>query len=70
MHISINEDSALVLANTNPLKYTPHSKQNAIRTTQKIRHGIGIMKIDTKDQLGGVFTKSISQANFKKILDW
>ncbi len=80
MHVSIHEDNAgaLVLANTKPPQYTPRSKHYAIKTNwfreQIITRGIEVVKIDTKDQLGDVFTKSLPQATFehlrKKILGW
>ncbi len=73
MHVSIHENNTgdLVLVNTKPLQNTPQSKHYAIKTNwfreQIITLGIEVVKIDTKDQLGDVFTKSLPQVTFEHL---
>ena len=80
MHIKIHEDNsgALVLAQTIPPQFTPRSKHYAIKThwwrEQVIKRGIELLKIDTVDQLGDIFTKCLPRAQFeylrKKLMGW
>jgi len=63
MKVSVHEDNsgALVLAETLPLQFTPRSKYYAIKTIwfrEEIhKRGIKLLKIDTKEQLGDIFTQ-------------
>jgi len=56
---------ALVLAETLPPQFTPQSKYYAIKTIwfrEEIhKRGIKLLKIDTKEQLGDIFTKGLAQ---------
>jgi hypothetical protein len=80
MKVSVHEDNsaALVLAETLPLQFTPRSKYYAIKTIwfrEEIhKRGIKLLKIDTKEQLGDIFTKGLAQPAFEylrsKILGW
>ena len=80
MNVSIHEDNAgaLILAETLPPQYTPRSKHYAIKTIwfreQIVRRGIKLLKIDTVDQLGDIFTKSLAKPTFeylrRKLLGW
>lgn len=80
MHVSIHEDNAgaLVLAETLPPQFTPRSKHYAIKTIwfreEIVRRGIKLFKIDTKEQLGDLFTKSLPKVIFeylrKKLIGW
>ena len=61
--VSVNEDNlgALVLAETLPPQFTPRSKYYATKTIwfrEEIhKRGIKLLKIDTTEQLGDIFTK-------------
>ena len=80
MHVSIHEDNAgaLVLAETIPPEFTPRSKYYAIKTVwfreEIIRRGIKLLKIDTVEQLGDIFTKGLTRVVFeylrKKMMHW
>lgn len=79
-HVRMHEDNigALTLLNTKPPQCTPCSKHYAIKTNcfrEQILHcGIKVLKIDTKEQLGDIFTKSLSEVAFKylckRIMGW
>ena len=80
MHVSIHEDNAgaLVLAETIPPQFTLRSKYYAIKTAwfreevQKRKNKL--LKIDTVEQLGDLFTKGVPKVTFeylrKKIMGW
>lgn len=80
MHVSIHEDNAgaLILAQTIPPQFTPRSKYYAIKTVwfreEIVKRGIKLVKIDTIEQLGDVFTKGLPRATFeylrKKMMGW
>ena len=80
MHIKMHEDNAgaLALLTTPPPQYTPRSKQYAIKTKWFCEHIIAceieVVKIDTKEQQGDIFTKSLPEIIFKylrkKIMGW
>ncbi|KAL7462336.1 hypothetical protein ACHAXS_008795 [Conticribra weissflogii] len=80
MHIKMLEDNAgvLVLLNTPPPQHTPCSKHYAIKTNwfreQLITRKIEVVKIDTKEQRGDIFTKLLPEILFKylrkKIMGW
>jgi hypothetical protein len=80
MHVSIHEDNAgaLVLAETIPPQFTPRSKYYAIKTVwfrEEIqKRGIKLLKIETVEQLGDIFTKGLARATFeylrKKMMGW
>ncbi len=80
INLSVHEDNlcALVLANTLPPQFTSQSKYYASKTIwfQEKNHkrGIKLMKIDTAEQLGDIFTKGLVQVTFeylrKKLIGW
>ena len=80
MKVTIREDNAgaLVLAETLPPQFTPRSKHYAIKTVwfreQIVTRGIVLVKIDTVEQLGDMFTKGLGKVPFeylrKKIMGW
>ena len=80
MKVSVNEDNlgALVLAETLPPQFTPRSKYYATKTIwfrEEInKRGIKLLKFDTTEQLGDIFTKGLSQPTFEnlrsKIIGW
>ena len=80
MNVSIHEDNAgaLVLAETLPPQFTPRSKHYAIKTIwfreQIVKRKIRLVKIDTVEQLGDMFTKGLPRATFeylrRKLLGW
>ena len=80
MHVSIHEDNAgaLVLAETLPLQFTSRSKWYALKTVwfrEEIhKRGIKLLKIETLEQLGDMFTKGLSRPTFEhrraKIMGW
>ena len=80
MNISVHEDNsgALVLAEMLPPQFTPRSKHYAIKTIwfreQIQTRGIRLVKIDTKEQLGDIFTKGLAQLAFEylrsKLIGW
>ncbi len=69
---------ALVLAETLPPQFTPGSKYYAIRTIwfcEEINKcGIKLLKIETSEQLGDMFTKGLAKPTFEylrsKIIGW
>jgi len=71
MKVSIHEDNAgaLVLAQTIPPQFTPRSKYYAIKTVwfrEEIqKRKIKLLKIDTVQQLGDIFTKGLTRATFE-----
>ena len=80
MKVSIHEDNtgALVLAQTIPPQFNPCRKYYTIKSvwfweeTQK--HKVKLLKIDTVQQLGGIFTKGLTSATFEylclKMMGW
>jgi len=80
MHVSIHEDNAgaLVLAETIPPDFTPRSKYYAIKTVwfrEEIqKRKIKLLKIETVEQLGDMFTKGLPRATFeylrRKMMGW
>ena len=80
MKVSIHEDNAgaLVLAETLPPQFTPRSKHYASKTIwfreEIFKRGIKLLKIDTCDQLGDMFTKGLPRAGFeylrKRLMGW
>ena len=80
MRVSIHEDNAgaLILAEKLPPDFTPRSKYYAVSTVwfrEEIhRRGIKLLKIDTVEQLGDIFTKGLPRATFEylrsKLLGW
>ena len=80
MKVSIHEDNsgALILAETLPPQFTPRSKHYAIKTIwfreEIVKRGVKLVKIDTVEQLGDMFTKGLPRATFeylrKKLMGW
>lgn len=80
LNVSVHEDNAgaLVLAKTLPPAFTPRSKYYAIKTIwfreEIVKRGIKLLKIDTVEQLGDLFTKGLTRQTFeylrKKIMGW
>ena len=80
MHVSIYENNAgvLILAETLPPQFTPRSKHYALKTIwfreEIVKRGIKLLKISTMEQLGDIFTKSLSKVTLeylrKKIMGW
>ncbi len=80
MHVSIHEDNAgsLVLSDMLPPQFTPQSKWYALKTVwfcEEIhKRGIKLLKIETLEQLGDMFTKALSRPTFEylraKIMGW
>lgn len=66
------------LAETIPPQFTPRIKHYAIKAVcfrEEInKHGIKLFKIDTKEQLGDIFTKGLPRATFEylriKLMGW
>ena len=71
MHVSVHEDNAgaLVLAEMIPPEFTPRSKYYAIKTVcfrEEIqKRGVKMIKIDSVEQLGDIFTKGLHRAVFE-----
>ena len=73
MHISIHEDNSdtIVLAKLEPPRMTPRSKHYATKYhwfRERVcspDSGIQVLKIDTKNQLGDIFTKSLGRTQFE-----
>ena len=65
MNVSIHEDNAgaLILAQTLPPQYTPRSKHYHIKTVwfreEIVKRGINLVKIETVEQLGDIFTRRV-----------
>lgn len=80
MNVTIHEDNAaaLILGNTLPPGYTSRSKFFHLETIwfreEIAKRGITLQKVDTKEQLGDLFTKGLSQVTFeylrKKLMGW
>jgi hypothetical protein len=80
MRVSVHEDnsSALVLAETLPPQFAPRSKYYATKTVwfcEEInKRGIKLLKIETSEQLGDMFTKGLAKPTFEylrsKIIGW
>ncbi len=71
MRVSVHEDNlgALVLAETSSPQFMPRSKYYATKTIwfrEEInRHGIILLKIETSEQLGNMFTKGLAKPTFE-----
>ncbi len=71
MRVSVHEDNlgALVLAETLPPQFTPRSKYYATKTIwfcEEInKGGIKLLKIETSEQLGDMFTKGLAKPTFE-----
>ena len=80
MSVSIHEDNAgaLILAQTLPPQCTHRSKYYTIKTVwlcEEIqKRKIKLLKIDTKEQLGDIFTKGLHRPQFEylrqKLMGW
>ena len=80
MSVSVHEDNAgaLILAQTLPPQCTPRSKYYATKTIwfrEEIqKRGIKLLKIDTNEQLGDIFTKGLHRPQFEylreKLMGW
>ena len=80
VNVSIHEDNAgaLILAETLPPQHTPRSKHYAVKTIwfreQIVRRGIKLLKIESVEQIGDLFTKGLSRPLFehlrKKLMGW
>ncbi len=80
INVTVHEDNsaALILANTIPPECTPRSKFYHIETIwfreQIVLRGIEVVKIDTHEQLGDIFTKDLSKVVFEylrlKLCGW
>ena len=80
MNVSIHEDNAgaLILAQKLPPEYTPRSKYYHIKTIwfreEVVKRGIKLLKIETVEQLGDIFTKGLSKVTFeylrRKLMGW
>jgi hypothetical protein len=80
MHIKIHEDNVgtLILGKLEPWQMTPHSKHYAIKYHWFWEHiglrNIQLVKINTEDQLGDLFTKGLNRIIFtrlqKKLMGW
>jgi hypothetical protein len=66
MKVSVHEDDsgALVLAETLPPQFTPCGKYFAIKVIwfqeENNKRGVTLSKVDTKEQLGDIFTKGLA----------
>ena len=80
MNVSVHQDKSgdLVLARTFPHQFTPNSKYYATKTIwfleEIVNHEIKLLKIDTVEHLGDLFTKFIPRTSFeylrKNIMGW
>ena len=80
MHVTIHEDNsgALILATTLPPQFTTRSKHYAIKTVwfrdNNLARKIKVMAIETRLQLGDIFTKMPAQTTFefvrKLLIGW
>ena len=80
MQLSVHQDNlgALVLAKTLPPQFTPRSKYYASKRIwfrEEIhKRCIKLLKIDSVEQLGDIFTKGLGQVTFeylcKKLIGW
>ena len=75
LHIKIHEDNvgALTLGKLEPRRMTPRSKHYAIKYhwfREKVAdpsNRIELVKIDTKNQLGDIFTKGLTRVTFEHL---
>ena len=75
IHVRIHEDNvgALTLGKMEPRRFTPRSKHYAIKYHWFREHvadkskKIQLVKIDTKNQLGDIFTKGLTQVPFEHL---
>jgi hypothetical protein len=71
MKLSVHEDNsgALVLAKTLPPQFTTQSKYYAIKTIwfckEILKRCVQLLKTNTVDQLGEIFTEGLTQVTFK-----
>ena len=80
MHTQIHEDNvgALTLGRLEPKRMTPRSKHYAIKyhwfREQIGPRNIKLVKVDTHDQLGDIFTKGLGGVPFRhlrlKLMGW
>ena len=80
IQVSIHEDNAgaLVLAETLPPQFTRRSKHYHTKTIcfreEIVKRGIALCKIESVQQLGDLFTKSLPKVTFeylrKKLMGW
>ena len=80
MRVSVHEDNsgALVLAETSPPQFTPRSKYYTTKTIwfreEIYKRGIKLLKIESSEQLGDIFTKGLARVTFEylpsKIIGW
>ena len=80
INISVHDYNAgvLVLARTLPPQVTSRSKYYATNTVlfheDIVKCGINLLKIDTVEQIGGIFIKGLSRTTFeyllKNIMSW
>jgi len=80
MNVTVHEDNsaALILAETIPPEFTPRSKFFHLETIwfreEIVKRQIRLVKVDTKDQLGDIFTKGLTKHVFeylrKKLCGW
>ncbi len=71
MNVSIHKDNmgALVLVKKLPPQFTPHGKYYVIKTIwfckEIFKRGIQLLKINTVEQLGDIFTIGLTQVVFE-----
>ena len=71
MHVSVHEDNsgALILAETIPPQFTPRSKYYCTKTVwfreEIMKRQVSLKKIDTKEQLGDIFTNGLPRPQFE-----
>ncbi|KAK1733534.1 hypothetical protein QTG54_015822 [Skeletonema marinoi] len=69
MNVSVHEDnsSALILAQTIPPEHKPRSihLETVWFREEIVKRGIKLLKIDTKEQLGDIFTKGLPRVVFE-----
>ena len=80
MKVSVRQDNAgaLVLAQKLPPEYTPRSKHYHTKTIRFreacVKRGIKLLKIETVEQLGDLFAKSLPKITFEylrsKLMGW
>ena len=80
MNVTVHEDnsSALIFGNTVPPDYLPRSKFFHLEYVwfreQIVTRGIKLVKVETKEQLGDIFTKGLVKVAFeylrKRLLGW
>ncbi|KAL7548588.1 hypothetical protein ACHAWF_011864 [Thalassiosira exigua] len=79
-HVRVHEDNigALTLGQLEPRRMKPRSKHYAVKYHWFREHleprGIDLVKVDSKDQLGDIFTKGLGRVAFeylrKKLMGW